>query len=251
MDIDLTISFGDILTSIIILSGIIAIILQARSVKISEKQLSLNIKDLQDISKDLHNLSDETNKIAKQIKYERDVREKMVINWMKDYSKSLDYTSHVYSQQLHDTGNIQLIINDYLLTLITILKALILGISQPNSKISVQELISSINDNLGKMAIFILLTNNWQNEIQKNSDEIDKFKEELKIQNLPDDKYFELLDKEIIRSELKFKKINEEYTKLIKNPKEEYQKSCSVLKNIILSIQQKESQNPSEKGDNT
>ena len=70
--LDLTITIGNILTTVVIVSGVITIYLHAKSVKISERQLKADVDDVKA-------LSVETKSVADQIKKERKIRENMSI----------------------------------------------------------------------------------------------------------------------------------------------------------------------------
>ena len=72
----------------------ILIYFQARSVRISEQQLKVNVDDVK-------TLSLETKSIADQIRKEREIREEMVLKRMEEFAEQMNYTSHVYDKAMY------------------------------------------------------------------------------------------------------------------------------------------------------
>lgn len=110
MELNLTISIGDILSAVVIVTAIIAIYFQARSVRISEQQLKVNVDDVKA-------LSAESKSIADQIKKEREIREEMVQKKMEEYAEQMNYTSHAYGQAMDFHRTLESQTHEYIMTL--------------------------------------------------------------------------------------------------------------------------------------
>lgn len=164
MELDLTISIGDILSAVVIVTAIIAIYFQARSVRISEHQLKVNVDDVK-------TLSLETKSIADQIRKEREIRQEMVQKKMEEFAEQMNYTSHVYEKAMYFYRALDSQTNEYIITLNLGMQSLIDEIRENEKDEQKLQRISISEQALKNMMSFIAVSQRWSDELKKHSDE--------------------------------------------------------------------------------
>jgi len=124
--VNLTISLGDIINFFILLSAIIAVIIQNRALKLSEKELNTKVKDLESLVKDLDK--------------ERQEREIQIEERKDEDLRLLNYASSVIGTEQENRVNMQGIFYNYFTTLnlstVILTKTLKQFISQIYNKIN-------------------------------------------------------------------------------------------------------------------
>ncbi len=198
MKIDLTVSVGDILTTLVVLTAIIALLLQARSVKLSEKQLNVQVNDVK-------TLSNEVSKVAEEIKREREKIEKLSIEKMTEYAKQLNYTNHVYDQSMFYYRTNQSQMHEYIMSLNLAVQNLLEEIKGLQSDKYNSQQIILIKNVLIHMAEFIVVSQKWSDELNKISDESHTRLKKIDINN---NDYERLLGEEIGRLDHQIEETN-------------------------------------------
>ena len=161
MKLDLTISIGDILSAVVIVTAIIAIYFQARSVKISEEQLKANVDDVRA-------LSVETKAVADQIKKEREIREKMSIEKMEEYTEQMNYTSHVYGEAMDFYRATESLLHEYIMSLNLGMQMLIAELKENNKVNQKSKKVISLEQTLRYMMSFIAVSQQWSDELRRH-----------------------------------------------------------------------------------
>lgn len=226
MTLNLEITIGDILTAVVILTGVLALYFQARSVRISEKQLQTNINDLTLLSK-------ETKELAEQIKKERQLREDLTIEKMTEYAEQMNYTSHVYGEAISYQRHNRSVIHEHVMTIILGMRIILEELKTVDSPIQKSNNILELESTLQKMLEFIIISDKWDTELEKASNESAVRREQIQKRDDYTKNLTRLLSEENGRHEQHIAQINTVFGQLIEKPRDNYRASYPKLAQIV------------------
>ncbi len=221
---DSTISTGDILSVVIILTGIVALFFQARSVRLSEKQLGLNIEDVKVLSL-------KTQRMADDLRKEQETIKKMSIEKMMEYANLTNYTTDVRRDVLTFSRSNQAQMHEYVICLCLVTRWLLDNFKEGDRNLKNSKWIAELGDLIKHMVSFIAVSEAWFAELDRISRENKIRWEEIAARNLTADEQSRAFSELQGRFEQRIADTNERFERTTKIPRETFRKAHADLVN--------------------